>query len=72
MSTARTAEMLGVSVQTIHRMIKAGELKAHKVRPRNSPWVVNYDSVLKRVEAIRKSNGLEKRLASEAQAVGNK
>lgn len=60
-STARAAEMLDVSIQTIHRMIEAGELKAYKVRPGTSPWRVSYDSVLKRVESIHQSNGLEKR-----------
>lgn len=60
-SIARVAQMLDVSIATVYRMIEGGELKAYKVRPGKSPWRVNYDSVLKRIEAIHRDNELEKR-----------
>ena len=60
-STARAAEMLDVHPVTVWRMIEAGELKAYKIRPGASPWRVNYDSVMKRIEAIHRDNELEKR-----------
>ena len=59
-STARTAEILDVSVQTVTRMIEDGTLKAYKVRDKlNSPWRINYDSLMAHIEAIHTSNGLD-------------
>jgi len=61
-STARVAEMLDVSVQTITRLIEDGTLKAYKVRQKpNSPWRINYDSVIAYVESMHKEAGLERR-----------
>lgn len=62
-STARAADMLDVSIQTVTRMIEDGTLKAYKMRPDkvNSPWRVNYDSVIAHIERIHSENGLEKR-----------
>jgi excisionase family DNA binding protein len=61
-STARTAEILDVSVQTVTRMIEDGTLKAYKVRDKlNSPWRINYDSLMAHIEVIHKSNGLNQR-----------
>lgn len=60
--TARAADMLGVSPQTIGRMIEDGTLKPYKVRDkRNSSWCINYDSVVSFLEKLHERNGLEKR-----------
>lgn len=65
--------MLAVSDQTIYRMIEDGTLKAYKLRPdkENSPWHVNYDSVIAHLERIHEINGLEKRFGSEAERAKN-
>lgn len=49
-------------------MIEEGALKAYKVRPDkvNSPWRVNYDSVIAHLERIHKINGLETRFNCDA------
>jgi excisionase family DNA binding protein len=61
-STARAAEILDVSIQTVTRMIEDGTLKAYKVRDKlNSPWRINYDSLMAHIESIHKSNGLDQR-----------
>jgi excisionase family DNA binding protein len=61
-STARACEMLGVCTSTVCEMIEDGTLKAYKVRNKpNSPWCINYDSVVAHVEKLHKANGLEKR-----------
>ena len=61
-STARVSEMLGVGADTVCAMIEDGTLKAYKVRnKRNSPWRINYDSVVAYIEEMHKTNGLEKR-----------
>ena len=62
-SAAHAAHMLDVSIQTVCRMIEEGALKAYKMRPdkANSPWRVNYDSVVAHLERIHEDNGLEKR-----------
>jgi excisionase family DNA binding protein len=62
-SAARAAVILDVSIPTICRMIEEGTLKAYKVRPDkpNSPWRVNYDSLVEHVERIHTENSLEKR-----------
>jgi excisionase family DNA binding protein len=62
-STARAAEILDVSIQTVCRMIEDGTLKAYQVRPdkRNSPYRINYDSLVAHIEAIHQKNGLESR-----------
>ena len=62
-SATHAAQMLDTSINTICRMIEEGTLKAYKVRPDkpNSPWRVNYDSVVAHVEKIHQDNGLEKR-----------
>jgi predicted site-specific integrase-resolvase len=62
-SAAHAGEMLDVSINTICRMIEDGTIKAYKTRPdkANSPWRVNYDSVIAHIERIHKENGLEKR-----------
>ena len=55
--------MLDVSVDTVWRMLEAGEVKGYKARPDKpkSPWRVNYDSVVAHIERIHQENGLEKR-----------
>jgi excisionase family DNA binding protein len=61
-STARVCEMLGVCTSTVCEMIEDGTLKAYKVRNKpNSPWRINYDSVVAYIEEMHKTNGLEKR-----------
>jgi excisionase family DNA binding protein len=61
-STARAAEILDVSIQTVTRMIEDGTLKAYKVRAKlNSPWRINYDSLMAHIELIHQSNGLDQR-----------
>jgi excisionase family DNA binding protein len=61
-STARTAEILDVSVQTVTRMIEDGTLKAYKMRDkRNSPWRINYESLLAYIEDMHQRNGLDQR-----------
>ena len=61
-STARVAEILGVSIQTVTRLIEDGSLKAYKVRNKpNSPWRINYDSVVAYIKSIHAENGLEQR-----------
>ena len=61
-STARVAEILGVSIQTVTRLIEDGSLKAYKVRNKpNSPWRINYDSVVTYIKSIHSENGLEQR-----------
>ena len=54
--------MLDVSIDSVCRLIDDGELKAYKVRnKKNSPWRVNYDSVIEYLERIHQVNGLERR-----------
>lgn len=62
-SSAHAAKLLDVSPDTIFDMIEDGTLKAYKMRPDkpNSPWKINYDSVLAHLERIHRENGLEKR-----------
>ena len=62
-STARAAEILDVSIQTVCRMIEDGTLKAYQVRPekRNSPYRISYDSLMSHIEAIHQKNGLDPR-----------
>jgi excisionase family DNA binding protein len=62
-SALHAAQLLDVSLQTVCRMIEDGSLKAYKMRPDkvNSPWRVNYDSVIAHVEKLHAQNGLEKR-----------
>jgi hypothetical protein len=62
-SARRAAEMLDVSIDSICRMIEGGTLMAYKVRPdkANSPWRINYDSLVAHLERIHKEHGLERR-----------
>lgn len=62
-SATHAARLLDVSHDTICKMIEDGTLKAYKMRPNkaNSPWRVNYDSVIAHLEKIHEANGLEKR-----------
>jgi excisionase family DNA binding protein len=61
-SSAHAAEILDVSVDTVCDMIEDGTLQAYKMRDkRNSPWRVNYDSVLAHLDHIHRENGLKKR-----------
>lgn len=62
-SVSRVMEILDVSQQTVLRMIEDGTLKAYKVRPgkTSSPWRVSYDSLLKYLDDLHGTNGLEKR-----------
>lgn len=61
-STARAAEILDVSVQTITRLIEDGSIKAYKVRNKsNSPWRINYDSLVAYIDNLHQMNGLEQR-----------
>ncbi len=57
------ADRLDVSLNTVCRMIDRGELVAEKMNPEktNSPWRVNYDSLVERLEKLRRSDGLERR-----------
>jgi len=66
-SAARAAEILDVSINTICRMIEDGTLQAYKIRPDkwNSPWRINYDSLMKYVDTLHERNGLDKRYVSE-------
>ena len=60
--TAQAAEMLGVSRDTVERMIEAGELQAYKTRPNTTgPWKISYDSVLQQVDKIHSDNALPRR-----------
>lgn len=61
-STARAADILAVSIQTVTRLIEDGTLKAYKVRDKaNSPWRINYDSLVAHIEAMHERNGLDRR-----------
>ena len=62
-SAQHAARMLDVSHDVINRMIRDGTLMGYKVRPDkpNSPWRVNYDSVVAHIEKIHQTSGLEKR-----------
>ena len=62
-SADAAARMLDVSIDTVCRMIADGTLIAHKNNPEkiNSPWRVNYDSVVAHIERIHQEAGLEKR-----------
>lgn len=62
-STERAADILGVSRDSVERMIEDGTLKAYKARLNvpNSPWKVSYDSLLEYIEKLHRENGLEKR-----------
>lgn len=62
-SAAHAARLLGVCKQTVCEMVEDGTLKAYKMRPDkvNSPWRINYDSVVAHLERIHRENGLEKR-----------
>jgi excisionase family DNA binding protein len=62
LSARRVAQMLGVCVKTVCAMIEEGTLQAYKIRDLpNSPWRINYDSVMAYIESMHKRNGLEKR-----------
>jgi hypothetical protein len=55
-------KMLCVSVKTVCSMCQSGELLAYKSRDlKNSPYHVNYDSVIACLEKMHKRAGLEKR-----------
>lgn len=61
-SSARAAEMLKCSPDTILRMLEAGELKGYQLRKRpGSPWRVYYDSVVEVAERIHGDVDMEKR-----------
>jgi excisionase family DNA binding protein len=61
-SVTHAAEILDTSINTIHRLIEDGSIKAYKVRQKKtSPWRVNYDSLLEYIEELHKIHGLEKR-----------
>ena len=62
-SMERAAEILDVSKQTIGRMIEDGTLLAYKVRPDkvNSPWRVNYESLMAHIEKMHQASGLVRR-----------
>ena len=62
-SPQHAARLLDVSVDTVWRMLEAGEIKGYKVRPDKpqSLWRVNYDSVVAHIERIHEQAGLEKR-----------
>lgn len=61
-STAQAAEMLDTSIQTVTRLIEEGSIKAYKLRDKaNSPWHINYDSLVAYIESIHQRNGLEQR-----------
>lgn len=57
------ADRLDVSLDTVCRMIGRGELKAEKMNPTktNSPWRVNYDSLVERLEKLRQTSSLAQR-----------
>jgi excisionase family DNA binding protein len=61
-SAEHAAKLLDVSVWTVGRMCQSGELKAYKMRERrNSPWRINYDSLVGYIEQVHAEHGLEKR-----------
>jgi hypothetical protein len=62
-SARESARILDVSIKTICRMVADGTLAARKNDPEkiNSPWRVNYESVILHVERIHEEAGLEKR-----------
>jgi len=62
-SAEYAARVLDVSVPTVCRMIAGNELEAEKMNPTktNSPWRVNYDSVVKIAEKIYQQSGVERR-----------
>jgi excisionase family DNA binding protein len=61
-SAEHAAKLLDVSVWTVGRMCQSGELKAYKMRERrNSPWRINYDSLVDYIEQMHKEHGLETR-----------
>ena len=46
LSRAEACKRLGVSRETFRKLIKTGELKAHKVGPgRNSPYRISEDEI---------------------------
>lgn len=61
-SADHAAKLLDVSRWTVERMCQSGELAAYKVRDkRNSPWRINYDSLVAYIEKLHQDHGLEKR-----------
>lgn len=61
-STKSVARMLDVSEPTVLRLIEDGSIKAYKARQKpNSPWRINYDSVIAYIESIHTTNSLEQR-----------
>lgn len=61
-SSARAAEILDVSIQTVTRLIEEGKLKAYKIRDtQTSPWRINYESLISYVESMHERNGLDQR-----------
>jgi excisionase family DNA binding protein len=61
-STSHVARLLDVSEPTVLRLIEDGSIKAYKARQKpNSPWRINYDSVVAYIELIHKDNSLEQR-----------
>jgi hypothetical protein len=62
-SAARAAEILDVSKDVVCNMCQEGAFKAYKVRPDkpNSPWRINYDSLVAYIEDMHKKNGLDQR-----------
>ncbi len=62
-TVSRAAQMLDCDESTVRRMIESGEIEAYKKRPDrpNSPFHVSYDSVMKHIEKIHQTSGLEPR-----------
>lgn len=61
-STSHAAKILDVSVQTVTRLIEDGTVKAYKVRNKpNSPWRINYDSLVSYIEDMHDRAGLDTR-----------
>jgi excisionase family DNA binding protein len=62
-SVATACRMLDCGHNVVSILIEEGKIKAYKMRPDkpNSPWRIQYDSVIAYLEEVHAKSGLDKR-----------
>lgn len=47
LTTKEASEVLGISVQTLYKLVDSGKIKCYKITPRI--WRFNYDEITKEI-----------------------